>query len=161
MVVAGMLLLGLPAPLYLLSSAVGPLLAVSLVRGLGFGMLTVAGSALVAELVVPGQRGRASGRYGVSVGIPQLVLLPAGVGVVDVVGFGAVFWLAAALPAVGALVAAEQDPAGRAARRGALNPAPGGPAMAAGRTERRAVLCDADLLGRPGRADHLPAGDDG
>lgn len=101
---AGMVLLGGPSPLYALSPALGLLLGVSLVRGIGFGMLTVAGSALVAELVAPAEHGRAAARYGLAIGLPQLVLLPAGVGIVDVVGFGPLFLLAGALPVVAAVV---------------------------------------------------------
>lgn len=101
---AGMVLLGAPAPLYALAPELGLLLAVSLVRGIGFGLLTVAGSALLAELVDPAEHGRAGARYGLAVGLPQLVLLPAGVGVVELVGFTPLFLVAGALPLVAALV---------------------------------------------------------
>ncbi|MEQ3554533.1 MFS transporter [Pseudonocardia nematodicida] len=104
--VTGSLLLGVPAPLLALSAELAPVLALSAVRGVGFGMVTVAGSALVAELVEPSAHGRASARYGYAVGLPQLVFLPAGVAVVEVLGFTGVFLLAGATPVAGALVVA-------------------------------------------------------
>lgn len=101
---AGMALLGAPAPAYALSAALAPVLAVSAVRGVGFGLLTVAGSALVAELVAPPEHGRAGARYGLAVGAPQLVLLPAGVAVVETFGFPAVFVAAGTAPLLGVLL---------------------------------------------------------
>lgn len=97
---AGMLLLGAPTPLYALAPDLTLLLAVSLVRGVGFGLLTVAGSALIAELVPRSELGRASSRYGLAVGLPLLVLLPAGVGVTQLIGFAPLFVLAGVLPVV-------------------------------------------------------------
>lgn len=100
---AGLVLLGGPTPLLALSAELGPVLAVSAARGVGFGLLTVVGSALVAELAAPAEHGRAAARYGVAVGVPQLVLLPAGVAVVDVAGFTGVFVAAGAAPLLGLL----------------------------------------------------------
>ncbi|MPZ64175.1 MAG: MFS transporter [Pseudonocardiaceae bacterium] len=97
---AGMLLLGAPSPLYAVAPDLLLLLAVSLLRGIGFGLLTVAGSALIAELVPSPELGRASSRYGLAVGLPLLVLLPAGVGVAQLVGFAPLFMLAGVLPVV-------------------------------------------------------------
>ena len=101
---AGLVLLGAPAPLLALSTDLAPVLAASAVRGVGFGLLTVTGSALVAELVPPAEHGRAAARYGVAVGLPQLVLLPGSVAVVDLAGFTGVFVAAGAGPLLGALV---------------------------------------------------------
>jgi MFS family permease len=98
--VAGLLLLGVPAPGYLLSDGLGWVLGLSAVRGLGFGILTVVGSTVVAHLVPAGRRGAAIGVYGLAVAVPNLLLLPGSVPVVDRWGFGPVFW-AAALPVVG------------------------------------------------------------
>lgn len=102
---AGMLLLGAPTPLYALAADLPLLLGVSLVRGIGFGLVTVTGSALIAELVKSPELGRASARYGLAAGLPQLVLLPTGVGVAGLVGFGPLFVLAGALPVMAALAA--------------------------------------------------------
>ncbi|MCJ8504042.1 MFS transporter [Kocuria flava] len=102
--VTGMLLLGLPALAHGLSDALGPTLALSAVRGVGFGVLTVTGSALVAELVEPRHRGKAIGAYGLAIAGPQILLLSAGPWLVDQFGFRAVFAVAA-LPAVAAVPA--------------------------------------------------------
>lgn len=96
--VAGMLLLGLPALAHGLSDALGPTLALSAVRGLGFGVLTVTGSALVAELVEPQRRGKAIGAYGLAIAGPQILFLSAGPWIAEHLGFWVVFAVAA-LPA--------------------------------------------------------------
>ncbi|MDN5917478.1 MAG: MFS transporter [Pseudonocardia sp.] len=101
---SGMVLLGAPAPLLALSSDLGPVLAVAVLRGVGFGLLTVAGSALVAELVDPSEHGRASAWFGYAVGLPQLLFLPAGVAVADVLGFAGVFVAAGVGPVLSAVV---------------------------------------------------------
>lgn len=98
--VAGLLLLGVPAPGYLLSDGLGWILGLSAVRGLGFGILTVVGATVVARLVPAGRRGAAIGVYGLAVAVPNLLLLPASVPVADRFGFGPIFW-AAALPVLG------------------------------------------------------------
>ena len=98
--VAGLLLLGVPAPAYLLSDGLGWVLGLSAVRGLGFGILTVVGSAVAAHLVPADRRGAAIGVYGLAVAVPNLLLLPGSVPVVDRWGFAPVFW-AAALPVLG------------------------------------------------------------
>jgi MFS family permease len=125
----GLVLLGAPAPLLALSADLGPVLAASAVRGVGFGLLTVAGSALVGELVPPAEHGRAAARYGVAVGLPQLVLLPSGVAVVDVAGFAGVFVAAGAGPLLGALVVPALRLPGRPAARTPSEP-PAVPAVA-------------------------------
>jgi predicted MFS family arabinose efflux permease len=101
---AGSVLLGAPAPFLAVSPDLAPVLAISALRGVGFGLATVAGSALVAELVPREQHGRAAGRYGLAVGLPQLVLLAAGVALVEWVGFTAVFVAAGVGPVLGALL---------------------------------------------------------
>ena len=98
--VVGLLFLGLPAPAYLLSDALPWVLALSALRGIGFGVLTVTGSAAAARLVDPSRRGAAIGAYGLAVALPSLVLLPASVPLADALGFAWVFWIAA-LPVVG------------------------------------------------------------
>lgn len=95
---SGTMLIGLPTPLYALSSDLWVLLGVSSLRGVGFGLLTVTGAALVAELVPAAQRGRAAGLYGLSVGLPNVLFLPAGVWLTQQIGFGPLFWIAGALP---------------------------------------------------------------
>jgi len=60
------------------SDGLAAILGLSALRGVGFGILTVTGSAAVAALVDPRRRGEAIGVYGLAVAIPNLVLLPAG-----------------------------------------------------------------------------------
>lgn len=98
-IAAGVLLMGVASPAYLLSDALGPVLALSAVRGIGFGIITVTGSAVVAHLVPAARRGAAVGAYGLAVAVPNLVLLPASVAVADRWGFGWVFAVGA-LPVV-------------------------------------------------------------
>ena len=98
--VVGLLLLGAPAPAYLISDSLGWVLGLSAVRGIGFGILTVVGSTVAAQLVRAHRRGAAIGVYGLSVAVPNLLLLPGSVPVVDRFGFGPVFWVAA-LPLAG------------------------------------------------------------
>lgn len=93
----GATLLGAPTLAYVASSDLGWVLGVSAVRGAGFGMVAVAGSALAAELVTVEKRGRALGWYGVAVGLPQVVCLPLAVWSLEVVGFAPVFVASAVL----------------------------------------------------------------
>lgn len=106
MSVVGAVLLGAPAPFLLLASSWEPVLALSLVRGLGFGIVTVCGSALIAELLPAGSHGRGAGLYGLAVGIPLLIGLPTSTWLAGNVGFPLVFGLGAGLPllAIGPLL---------------------------------------------------------
>jgi hypothetical protein len=99
---ASLVLLGAPAPLLALSPGLGPVLGLAVLRGIGFGLFTVVSNAIVPALVPPAEHGRATARYGTAVGIPQLVLLPAGVALAGQVGFPLVFALGAA-PLLGLL----------------------------------------------------------
>lgn len=107
----GVLLIGLPTPLYGATTQLPGLLAISGLRGVGFGLLTVAGSALVAELVPPDARGRAAGLYGLAVGLPNVVFLPAGVWLAQHIGFLPLFWTAGLVPAATAALAIGIAPA--------------------------------------------------
>ena len=98
---AGMLALGLPSLLHLLSDDLLVTLALSAVRGTGFGVLTVTGSAVIAELAPPEQRGRAVGIYGLAIAATQVGLLPAAPWLAENLGYGLVFALGA-LPVLGA-----------------------------------------------------------
>lgn len=98
MSIAGAILIGMPALLLFPAHAWQPVLAISVVRGLGFGIITVCGSALIAELLPPGSLGRGSGLYGIAVGIPLLAGLPASTWIAQNIGFAPVFVLGAALP---------------------------------------------------------------
>jgi predicted MFS family arabinose efflux permease len=96
----GLLLLGVPGVLMSLSDALGAVLALSAVRGVGFGVLTVTGSAAVAALIHAERRGEAIGSYGLAVAVPNLLLLPAGPWIAETAGYEVVFTLSA-LPLLG------------------------------------------------------------
>jgi predicted MFS family arabinose efflux permease len=91
----GLLLLGAPSPLYGLSSHLPLLLVVSAVRGVGFALLTVIGATLTGIVAPPSRHGEAVGVYGLSIAVPNLVGVPAGVALTS----GGHFPLVAALAA--------------------------------------------------------------
>ncbi|MGH3705725.1 MAG: MFS transporter, partial [Agromyces sp.] len=97
--ITGLALLGAPSLLHLLSADLMPVLVIAGVRGVGFAVLTVAGSSAVAELVEPGRRGRAIGAFGLAIAGPQLVLLPTAPWVAEAVGYWVVF-LVGAVPLI-------------------------------------------------------------
>lgn len=100
---AGLVLLNGPSLLHLISDGLPWILTIATVRGLGFGIITVTGSAAVASLVEPARHGAAIGAYGASVAVPQLLLLPAGPWIAEAVGFWLVFVIATvALISIGA-----------------------------------------------------------
>jgi predicted MFS family arabinose efflux permease len=76
---AGALLLGAPTLALLPREPLAIVVAVSLVRGLGFGLCGVAAGALTALLLPPERRGEGLGLLGIVSGVPAVVALPAGV----------------------------------------------------------------------------------
>ncbi len=88
---AGLVLLGAPALALTASASTTAILAVCVVRGLGFGIAAVVGSAGVASLVPHERRGEGLGLYGVVVGVPSVVALPLGVWLAGHVGYPPVF----------------------------------------------------------------------
>lgn len=101
----GSALLGLPSGLLAVFDSSFAVLAVSGVRGAGFGMMTVAGSALVAELAPPGMLGRATSLIGLAIGISEALFLPAGLWTLDAFGLPAVAWGATAFGVIGLIAA--------------------------------------------------------
>lgn len=97
---AGLVLLGIPSLFFLLSDQLGWILLLSILRGIGFGILTVSGSTVVANLVPRTQHGAAIGAYGAAIAVPQVILIPAGPLLADSVGFWTVFALGT-LPILG------------------------------------------------------------
>lgn len=89
--VAGMLFLGVPTAGFFLSDGLSSILLFSALRGIGFGIITVTGSALVAELVDPLRRGEAVGVYGLAVAAPQIIFVSAGPWIAERVGFNVIF----------------------------------------------------------------------
>jgi len=130
---AGLVALGVPAPLYPAGDDVRWLLAVSAVRGVGFAVLTVLGSAIAAQAVPPERRGESIGIYGLGAALPTLAAVPGGAALALAGHFGWVAVLGAsavlALPFVPGLVRAlglppaDAGPAGsRAAVRASAAP---------------------------------------
>lgn len=109
----GLVALGLPAPLYLLSSHLGWLVTVSVIRGLGFAVVTVLGALLSTREAPPGRHGEAIGIYGLSIAAPNLLAVPAGTALTSYGHFG---WVAvlAACPLLALPLARQFRPAGTA-----------------------------------------------
>jgi MFS family permease len=138
----GLLLMGGGAALHVFSDDLAWTLACAAVRGAGFGVLTVTGSAVVGHLAPPGMRGRMIGVYGLAVALPNLLLLPTGVAAVDLVGFEPVLLLAA-LPALGVPAAVAL---GRLVDRLSPASAPADPAAAGEPGLLRAVAAPTGVL---------------
>ncbi|MDO5668878.1 MAG: MFS transporter [Corynebacterium sp.] len=102
--VASACMLGVPALGHLLDDAVWALLLFSALRGIGFGALTVAESALIAELVPSRFLGKASGMLGVFVGVAQMLFLPLGLWMTGQFGFGSVYITAAVVALIAAVM---------------------------------------------------------
>lgn len=112
---AGLVLLGAPALALPASTTLAAILAVSVVRGLGFAIVVVVGGALVASLVPGARRGEGLGLFGIVVGVPGVAALPLGVWLVGEAGYPAVFAAGAAAALAGLIVVPGLP--GRAARR--------------------------------------------
>ncbi|WP_295644325.1 MFS transporter [uncultured Corynebacterium sp.] len=98
------LLLGAPAAIYAFDMSPATVLGVAIIRGIGFGAVTVAEAALIAELVPPRLVGRSSGVFGATVGVTQLAAFPLGMWLYSHFG-ELVFLLALVYSIVGALAA--------------------------------------------------------
>jgi predicted MFS family arabinose efflux permease len=103
---AGLLLLGAPALALTASATMPAILAVCVVRGLGFAVTVVVGSALVASLVPQQRRGEGLGLYGIVVGVPSVVALTLGVWLAGHAGYPPVFVAGAVASLVGLAVVA-------------------------------------------------------
>jgi MFS family permease len=100
----GLLLVGAPTLALPLAGNLPGILAICLIRGAGFAVVVVVGSALVAVLVPRERRGEGIGVYGIVVGIPVVVATPLGVWLVGRTGYAPVF-VAGALTALIGLLA--------------------------------------------------------
>src|SRR6478609_2288803 len=98
-VVTGSLLLGGPALALLGPHSVVMIVAVSIARGIGFGLNTVVIGALVATALPPERRGEGIGLAGVVACVPAIVALPSGVWLAGNAGYAVVI----AITAVSAL----------------------------------------------------------
>jgi MFS family permease len=133
---AGALLLGGPAPALLLPHSMVTIIAVSIARGIGFGLATVVIGALVAASVPAERRGEGIGLAGVVACVPAIVALPSGVWLAQNTGYAVVI----AITAITAL-------APLAATPWLANPA-----------ARQAEAGEAGQAGRAGQAEAAPVG---
>ncbi|MET9910725.1 MFS transporter [Streptomyces sp. NPDC006476] len=86
----GLFLLGAPALVLTVSSETAWIVAVCLLRGLGFALTIVAGGALTAALIPAERRGEGLAVVGVVSGVPSLVALPLGLWLAGHAGYGTV-----------------------------------------------------------------------
>ncbi|MFF0765181.1 MFS transporter [Streptomyces sp. NPDC003737] len=84
---AGLGLLGAPALVLTAAEGMAWIVAMCLLRGLGFALTVVAGGALTASLIPAERRGEGLALAGIVSGVPSLVGLPLGVWLVSHVGF--------------------------------------------------------------------------
>jgi MFS family permease len=91
----GLVLLGAPSVALVFTSYLPLVLAVCVVRGAGLAIMVVGAVVLVADMTPAHRRGEALGVYGVVVGLPAVIGLPLGVYLTTVVGYDALFLLAA------------------------------------------------------------------
>ncbi|MGW7544107.1 MFS transporter [Streptomyces sp. NPDC054770] len=87
---AGLFLLGAPALVLTVSGSMVWIVAVCLLRGLGFALTVVAGGALTASLIPAERRGEGLAVVGVVSGVPSLVALPLGLWLAGHAGYGTV-----------------------------------------------------------------------
>jgi len=92
---AGALLLGGPAPALLLPHSMVTIIAVSIARGIGFGLSTVVIGALVVASVPTERRGEGIGLAGVVACVPAIVALPSGVWLTQNTGYAVVIAITA------------------------------------------------------------------
>ncbi|MFE5588369.1 MFS transporter, partial [Kitasatospora sp. NPDC056531] len=114
----GLGLLGAPALVLALAGSMAAVVAVCLLRGLGFAITLVAGGALTASLIPAERRGEGLALVGLVSGVPAVLGLPLGVWLAQHLGYGWVFAIGAAAPllAVGSVPALpERDRTGGAA----------------------------------------------
>lgn len=97
-------MLGVPALGHILGMDAWIVLLFSALRGVGFGALTVAESALIAELVPVRLLGKATGMLGVFIGLAQMLCLPLGLAIAERAGFDIVFVIAAVVALVAAVM---------------------------------------------------------
>src|SRR3712207_3033442 len=102
---AGLLFIGVPALFYAYAQTLVSILAVTLLRGVGLGIVTVVFAALVVELAPPGRRGEALGVFGVAIALPTVFCNSLGLWLVDHSGYGMAFLAGGASPLVGFVVA--------------------------------------------------------
>jgi MFS family permease len=86
---------------YTVVDAVGPILSLRLVHGIGMGLFPTAAAVVVAELSPPERRGEAMGWFGIASSIGLIVGPAAGPMVASQLGYPALFLLCAGMAALG------------------------------------------------------------
>jgi predicted MFS family arabinose efflux permease len=102
LMVAGLLLLGVPSILHLWTTGLAALLALTLVRGIGAGIVTVISTILIVRYGEPARRGSDFGVFATWSGVVAVVGPPIGLAALDVVGLGALGLIAGAISVAGA-----------------------------------------------------------
>jgi predicted MFS family arabinose efflux permease len=97
----GLLFLGVPAFFYVAAQTLASILAITLLRGVGFGFATVVFAALMVELAPPERRGEALGLLGVAIALPAIFCTALGLWLVERFGYETVFLLGAVAPLLG------------------------------------------------------------
>lgn len=103
-------LLGVPSLAFMWNMDPSVVLSLSVLRGIGFGAMTVSEAAIIAELVPRSLLGKASGVFGASSGSAQMIALPLGLFLSERIGYGPVWILALVIAAVGGLACAGIPP---------------------------------------------------
>jgi predicted MFS family arabinose efflux permease len=98
---AGLTLLGLPLLVLLVMPTVPAMIAVGVLRGIGFALAVVAGGALTASLLPAERRGEGLALVGLVAGVPSFLSLPLGVWMAQQWGFASVLVAAAVIPVLG------------------------------------------------------------
>ncbi|GAB3080915.1 MFS transporter [Corynebacterium aquatimens] len=96
------LLMGVPALAYELPLSASGILLVSAIRGVGFGLMTVSESAVIAELVPRRWLGKATGVFGAAAGLMQMLTLPVGLWIAERAGYMPVWVMGLVIYLIGA-----------------------------------------------------------
>lgn len=104
MMIVGSVLLGAPTPLYAISTDMWPITALTIIRGVGFALVVIAGATLVADLAKSGRVSSTASLYGTAAALPNLAALAGGVWVAENWGFSPVFWVSGIACLIGATV---------------------------------------------------------
>lgn len=100
----GLLFFGLPTFLYIFVRDVAPIISVTLLRGVGFGIVTVVVVALIVKLAPAGRPGEALGLLGIAITVPAIFGNPLGLWLVARFGFDVVFVAGGIAPLLGLAV---------------------------------------------------------
>jgi MFS family permease len=104
MVVLGAVLMGVPALFVPLSAQIAPILLLTVVRGIGFGLAVTAGATLVTEVAPPERLSISASYFGAAAALPNLGALAGGVWLAETLGFSVVFLSAGLAALAGAVV---------------------------------------------------------